>query len=136
MEGFRNGDTTLIDKGLNVFSGLKRNYKLHCIDKDEMGSNYPSFCYNIANYLWEGKQMYEETIAECDDGIKVCRETHHLRMLPLLTVCKAIALLHLGESREAEAMLVQSYHVLCLYGMHGNANTLKALAERKFGLKI
>jgi hypothetical protein len=73
---------------------------------------------------------------ECDDGIKVCRETYELRLLPLLSACKAICLLHLGEKQEAEAMLTQSYHAMCLYGMHDSANSIKAIAEDKFGVKI
>ncbi|MDR3000946.1 MAG: helix-turn-helix transcriptional regulator [Fibromonadaceae bacterium] len=108
-EGYVSENTNLLDKGINVFSGLKRNYELHCLDKDEMGLNYPSFCYNIAKYIWEDKKMYKEAIAVCDDGIKVCKETFHFRLLPFLSSCKAVCLFHLGENQEAETIFTQSH---------------------------
>jgi hypothetical protein len=135
-EGYGSGNTALLDKGINVLSGLKRNYELYCLDKDEMGLNYPSFCYNIANYMWEGKKMYKEAIAVCDDGIKVCKETFHFRLLPSLSACKAFSLFYLGEKQEAKTMLTQCYHTMCLYGMQSKADALNVSIEKRFGEKI
>ncbi|MDR2971578.1 MAG: helix-turn-helix domain-containing protein [Bacteroidales bacterium] len=135
-EGYGSYNTALLDKGINVFYGLKRNYELHCLDKHEMGTSYPSFCYNVANYLWEGKEKYKEAIAICDDGIKVCKETFHLRLLPFLSACKAACLLHLGKMEEAKTILTQSYYAMCLYGREDSANAIKTAMEEKFDIKI
>jgi hypothetical protein len=68
--------------------------------------------------------------------MKVCRETYQLRMLPFLSAAKAAGLLHLGEKQEAETLLTQSYHAMCLYGMRNTADAIKVSMEEKFGVKI
>ncbi|MDR2166951.1 MAG: helix-turn-helix transcriptional regulator [Clostridiales bacterium] len=99
-----------VDKALDIWYRLKRNYEKHCICKVEMGRKYPSLALNLASTLYKA-QRREEAIEICDKGIESCKDTDFFRHLPVIIYVKAMCLYELGQKEESIKLLRQAYHM-------------------------
>ena len=99
---------------IDILYGLKRNFDNHCLDRDEMGRDYPNVIYNLAIYLYMADRL-DEAIEICDAGFKVCKETHSLYRLPLILGIKASCLALLGKTEESKQMFTKIIHTLELF---------------------
>jgi|GEM_PF-498359 len=98
-----------LDKAINIWNRLKINIEKHCVDKIQMGRNYPNTILNLADCLYRAKR-YPEAIEACDTGGKVCKETAFLRHFPFIMAVKAMCLYEMGNKEEGAKLLRQVYY--------------------------
>ncbi|MCL2362050.1 MAG: helix-turn-helix transcriptional regulator [Defluviitaleaceae bacterium] len=114
---------------------MKRNLEKNCIDRVEMGRNYPTVVYNLAIQLFY-LERYEEAIEVCDVGSKVCRETRSFYFLPMLIILKGNCLHQIGKSGEGERLLRQAYHTCEMFENEAGMFLAKDYITRIMGLEF
>ena len=120
------------DDAINLLSGLKSNFDKHCIDKQAMGTLYPSVVYNLAAFLCKVGR-FEECIKACDNAIEVCKQTEYYRTMPLIVGYKADCLRNLGAKEEHERLVKQVFYSSDMLGMFGQRELAREEAE-KYGI--
>jgi len=123
------------EKSLEMYRSMKCNMDKNCIDKIEMGRNYPTIIYNMVIQLLYLKR-YNEAIEFCDIGSKVCRDTRSLYYLPMITLVKANCLNDLGEKAECERLLRQVYYACDMFDNHDGKNIAKTVAKNELGVEL
>jgi transcriptional regulator with XRE-family HTH domain len=124
-----------LDNAINIWSHLKINFENHCIDKNQMGRNYPNTILNLADCLYRAKR-FAESIEICGAGEKVCKDTGFLRHLPLIIAVKAMCLCESGNKKDGGKLLRQVYHTCELFGIKDASDIVKRYLERELGLAV
>lgn len=124
-----------IDMGIKILYQLKSNMESLYKDHDEKMELYTMVLYNLSIYL--GKQgRHVDAIDICDFGIKVCRETKVLSVLPFLIFNKAYAYYEIGQKEICLPLLKQAYYGLYIIENYQKAEIIKLYTKEKFGIDL
>jgi transcriptional regulator with XRE-family HTH domain len=124
-----------IDMGIRILTELKVNLEVLYKDHDEKMELYTMVLYNLSIYL--GKQCrYVEAIDICDFGIKVCRDTKELSVLPFLIFNKAYDYYEIGQKEACLPLLKQAYYGLYIIENYQKAEIIKLYTKEKFGIEL
>ena len=135
-EGFDRYDDAMLDRAIQILVGMKKNMDTHFMDIILKSDYYPQICYNLASYLNEGKNLPEDALFYCDEGIKSCHETSNAKMLPGLSLAKAMALFNLERKDEALSLATMAYYSAKLQKLDNLTNAVKGYLENVMGVKI
>jgi transcriptional regulator with XRE-family HTH domain len=124
-----------VDMGIKLLYELKFNMETLYKDHAEKMELYTMVLYNLSVYL--GKQdRHVDVIDICDFGIKVCRETKVLSVLPFLIFNKAYAYYEIGQKELCLPLLKQSYYGLYIIENYQKAEIIKHYTKDKFGIEL
>ena len=124
-----------IDMGIKILYELKFNMEDLYKDHQEKMELYTMVLYNLSIYL--GKQgKHVEVIDICDIGIKVCRDTKVLSVLPYLIFNKAYAYYEIGQKEICLPLLKQAYYGLYIIENYQKAEIIKLYTQDKFGIEL
>lgn len=124
-----------IDMGIKLLYELKFNMEVLYKDHYEKMELYTMVLYNLSIYL--GKQdRHVESIDICDFGIKVCRETKVLSVLPFLIFNKAFAYYEIGQKEICLPLLKQAYYGLYIIENYQKAEIIRLYTKDKFGIEL
>ena len=123
------------EKSLEMYYAMKRNMDNNCIDKVQMGRNYPTIVYNLAIQLFH-LERYEEAVDFCDIGSHVCKDTRALYYLPMTNLVKACCLHRLSKTIECEQLLRQVYYTCIMFDNHTGAVIAKDFAKDELGVDL
>ncbi len=124
-----------VDMGVKILYELKFNMEYLYKDHAEKMELYTMVLYNLSIYL--GRQgRHIDVIDICDFGIKVCRETKMLAVLPFLIFNKSHGYYEIGQKEFCLPLLKQAYYGLYIIENYPKAEIVKLYTKEKFGIEL
>lgn len=119
-------------EAITLMESLQKHFELSFISKTEIARNMPVILFNLSNWKeMEGNQKIAIELSQY--GEKICITHGNLTYLPYHIFNKGYCLAKIGNKKEAEKIISDSFQILDLMSKHDDTIYAAEIINKEFG---